>query len=124
MMMKVGMEFWIDYSHHLKGHDLCGRIHGHTAHIIVEIGTKNNIPTVKNNYNDAMLIDFKDLKIIIKSVIDKLDHNDLNIIFEYPTAEVICNWIWDNLSQKFNDDIFLQSVRFYEGNGKYVEITI
>ena len=134
-MMKIGMEFWIDYAHHLPGHELCGRPHGHTAQIIVEVlASQEFVKMVQENdiknYGEAMAIDFKDLKKSVKNVIDKLDHQNLNDFFKYPSSEVTCNHLWDKLNEIFyleqdqaKSYVTLYSVRFYEGHGKYVEIT-
>lgn len=128
-MMKVGMEFHIDYAHHLAGHDLCGKPHGHTAKIVVEVMANKDIvykfrdSKKVDNYKDAMLIDFRDLKKQVNKVIDKLDHNDLNSMFNYPSSEIVANWIWNQLMPVFDHENYnIHSVRFYEGNGKYVEI--
>lgn len=128
--MKVGMEFFIDYAHHLEGHELCGRPHGHTAKIIVEVVADNSAfnkfrgyEEIKS-YEDSMLIDFRDMKREVNDVLNKLDHKDLNTMFKYPSSEVVIAWLWGQLEYIFDAhrDCFLHSVRFYEGNGKYVEI--
>lgn len=128
-MMKVGMEFYIDYAHYLEGHELCGRPHGHTAKIIVEVMAKEKtVPKFRqfekiDNYKDAMLIDFKDLKKGVNTIINQLDHTDLNTMFKFPSSEVVVNWLWTELVPVFDkNDYCLHKIRFYEGNGKYVEV--
>lgn len=112
MKTKLGVEFEIDFSHVLKGHPKCGQLHGHTSRIQVEIeGDFSQGAT----YQDNMIMDFADMKKQCWGVISKLDHNDLNTIFEYPTSENIASWIFKNLENK----IPISSVKFYEGNGKW-----
>lgn len=136
-MMKIGMEFWIDYAHHLPGHELCGRPHGHTAKVVVEVKASDEfVGYIQDNeiksYKDAMAIDFKDLKAEVKKVIDQYDHVNLNDFFKYPSSEVTCNHVYWELEKVFyswderhggGSLVTLYSVRFYEGHGKYVEIT-
>ena len=53
------MTFYIDYAHNLPGHPLCGRNHGHTAKVLIEIeGDVKGGPS----YKDNMLIDFAEMK--------------------------------------------------------------
>ena len=37
MKTKLGMDFEIDFAHTLRGHPKCGKPHGHTSRIIVEV---------------------------------------------------------------------------------------
>lgn len=62
----------------------CTNNHGHNWIITVVVaGEKLN--------NNGMLIDFKHIK---TNIHDKLDHKDLNQVFNFnPTAENIANWV-------------------------------
>lgn len=115
MKTKLGMEFEIDFSHILKGHPKCSQPHGHTSRILVEI-----VGDVKkgSNYQDNMVLDFDEMKKICWETIQKLDHKDLNTLFEFPTSENISMWIFENLEKK----IPISSIKFYEGNGKWCTI--
>jgi 6-pyruvoyltetrahydropterin/6-carboxytetrahydropterin synthase len=71
-----------------------------------------------NVKKDGMVIDFAKMKEIVEtSVIEKLDHQALNELFENPTAEHILEWISLQLKTK----IPLSSIRLWEGQGKWVE---
>ncbi len=62
-------------AHALPGHDgLCSNIHGHSYELLVTlIGEPINDPSSPKN---GMVIDFKDLKKIIKQlIVDELDHS-------------------------------------------------
>ena len=112
--MRLCREFYFDAAHfipHYKGK--CEKLHGHTykLEVVVERGIQK----------DGMIIDFTKLKEIVDhEVIDKLDHQALNELFENPTAEHILNWIAEQLKEK----IPLSSLRLWEGHGKWVEIVL
>lgn len=115
MKTKLGVEFEIDFAHTLKGHPKCGQPHGHTSRIIVEVEGE-----VKqgDTYKDNMIVDFDDMQKICWETIKKLDHNNLDSMFDFPTSENIAKWIFDNLKDK----VPVSAVRFYEGNSKYCEV--
>ena len=115
MKTRLGMKFYNDYTHKLPGHKLCGREHGHTAKILIEIeGEVKGGPT----YQENMLIDFAEMKRICKVALDNLDHRNLNELFVMPTSEIIADWIYMQLKEK----IPVTKVIFYEGEGKWCEI--
>ncbi len=74
-----------------KGHK-CKNIHGHTYRLRVWLKGK---PDPKYGW----IIDFAELKKIIKPVVTQLDHKLMNDIpgLENPTCELIAVWIWDQL---------------------------
>lgn len=66
----------------------CSNLHGHNWWITVFCKSK------ELNEN-GMVIDFKHIKNMVS---DKLDHHNLNEIFDFnPTAENIAKWICDNV---------------------------
>ena len=72
--IRVTKKFTFDMAHALYGHDgACANIHGHTYHLSVTIFGS---PLMEiNNPKDGMVIDFSDLKTIVKKeVIDRFDH--------------------------------------------------
>lgn len=116
MKTKLGVEFEIDFAYTLKGHPKCGRPHGHTSRIIVEVEGE---VSKGENYQDNMIIDFDEMKKICWQTIQQLDHKDLDEMFDFPTSENISAWIFDNLENK----IPIYSVKFFEGNRKYCQVT-
>ena len=109
------MTFYIDYAHKLPGHAICGREHGHTAKILIEIeGEVKGGPS----YTDNMLMDFSEMKRICRIVLDELDHRNLNELFIMPTSEVIADWIYHQLIER----IPIVEVTFFEGNDKWCKI--
>ncbi|MFQ6009576.1 MAG: 6-pyruvoyl tetrahydropterin synthase family protein [Candidatus Aenigmatarchaeota archaeon] len=110
--MKLGMEFEISYSHSLEGHSRCGKKHEHTSKVVVEAeGEVKGGPELKDN----MLMDFFEMGKICKDVLAGLDGKDLNEIFDFPTAENIAKWIFDNLKDK----IPVAKVVFFEEDDKW-----
>jgi 6-pyruvoyltetrahydropterin/6-carboxytetrahydropterin synthase len=110
--MKLKVQHYFDAAHQLKDSDLlitkaCARLHGHTYAVIVE---------AESDLNEAgMVVDFK----AIKQIIDRLDHQYINDIFnelgieKQPTAEniavVIADWLADEL------DIMINKISVCEG---------
>lgn len=85
-------------SHHLQLNyeSKCSNLHGHNW--IITVYCKSE--TLDNN---GMVIDFTHIK---KAVSDKLDHQNLNEIFDFnPTAENIAKWICDNVPKCYKVDV-------------------
>lgn len=116
MKTKLGVEFEIDFAHTLKGHPKCSQPHGHTSRIIVEI--EGDVKK-GDTYQDNMIIDFDEMRKLCWETIQQLDHKDLDTMFDFPTSENISAWIFENLKEK----IPISSVKFFEGNNKFCEIT-
>ncbi|MBU4376929.1 MAG: 6-carboxytetrahydropterin synthase QueD [Candidatus Omnitrophica bacterium] len=80
---------------HYKGK--CENIHGHNWKVGVSISSKtpNHI---------GIVADFRDVKKILKGVLEKLDHKDLNAIAYFkkvnPTSENLAKYIYDELKKK------------------------
>lgn len=73
--IRITKAYKFDMAHALPGHDgLCKNIHGHSYELLVTlIGEPNSDPGSPKN---GMVIDFKDLKTIIKGlIVDELDHS-------------------------------------------------
>lgn len=101
--------FTFDSAHYLENYKgKCKDMHGHTYTLHV---------SVKGEINNGMVIDFKDLKKIVKeNVIEILDHKLLNDLIKQLTAENITIWIWNQLKDKLN----LEEIKLYETNDSYV----
>lgn len=78
-------------SHHLKldYESKCENLHGHNWIVTVYLGTDR----LDSN---GMVLDFTHIK---KRIHDKLDHKNLNEVFDFnPTAENIAEWICNELN--------------------------
>ncbi|HAN09625.1 MAG TPA: 6-carboxytetrahydropterin synthase QueD [Clostridiales bacterium] len=72
-MVEITKEFTFDAAHMLEGHDgLCKNVHGHTYKLQVTL----NGDLKKEVSSEGMIIDFKDLKNMVKEyVIELFDHS-------------------------------------------------
>lgn len=93
--MLLFKEFTFDSAHFLPnvpvGHK-CREMHGHTYRLRIWIEDQLH-PQL------GWVMDFADLKAVVKPVVDQLDHKTMNNIpgLENPTCERIAVWIWDQL---------------------------
>jgi 6-pyruvoyltetrahydropterin/6-carboxytetrahydropterin synthase len=100
-------------AHHLRDYPGdCEKPHGHNWKVKVTVRA-----TELDKY--GMGIDFKVLKKIVKEVIDKLDHNDLNTLPYFqdrnPSSEHIATFLFDEVSVLLSDDRYsLYSMRVLE----------
>jgi 6-pyruvoyltetrahydropterin/6-carboxytetrahydropterin synthase len=88
--MKLGVTEYVDCAHFLPGHPKCGPMHGHTYKVEV---------TVQGQPKDGMIIDFGDLKLIVRDALAHYDHHSWKDFLEYPSVENIC----ELLSVKLRD---------------------
>jgi len=72
-----------------------------------------------------MVMDFDDLSRTVKnSVIERLDHRDLNEVTGLQTtAENLAHWIWNELMNQGLLQALLHRIRLWETESGYVEIT-
>ena len=96
--MIIYKKFAFDSAHFLpnvpEGHK-CKNMHGHTYHLTVYL--EGDLDT-----DLQWVMDFKELKDVVKPVIERIDHQLLNDIegLENPTAERIVIWIWEQIQPK------------------------
>ncbi|MCW7075670.1 MAG: 6-carboxytetrahydropterin synthase QueD [Candidatus Syntropharchaeales archaeon] len=114
--MKIGISLPFDAAHSLPDYPgKCRNVHGHTYR--VEIVVEGEI-----NPDTRFVVDFADLKRILKHIIEELDHRYINEVIEYPTAEYIALYIRDALKSGLNEGLELVAVKLFEGEGKWVEV--
>lgn len=96
--MKIYKQFTFDAAHYLpnvpEGHK-CRAIHGHTYQVTIYMGG----PVIAEI---GWVIDFSEVKMICKPIVDRLDHSLLNEIpgLENPTAENVARWLWQQIKSK------------------------
>ena len=114
--MRVCKEFHIDSSHHLPGMGKCSNVHGHTWTITIGVDGIFNPVT-------GMLFDFRKLAEIVKPILEKYDHKDLNIYIEFPSAENLVNLLGKVIIQDLPYTSALESVyvKVQEGSGGWAE---
>lgn len=108
--MKLGYIEYMDCAHFLPNHPKCGVIHGHTYKVEVIITGENKT---------GMILDFGDMKQIIRNVLAEYDHKSLNDFLEYPSVENICELLHQRFRAKWT---FPFTVRVWEGEGKWAEL--
>jgi 6-pyruvoyltetrahydropterin/6-carboxytetrahydropterin synthase len=135
----VTKEVTFDTAHQLLNHlGLCKNIHGHTYKVQVTV-TAPVTQQGSKNPSEGMIVDFKELKQLIKDVIvNNYDHTyvaagdepildkikelglKLHIIGVRPTAENMAVVMFDELQQAIQDNYFsfpnieLEKIRVYE----------
>ncbi len=87
-------------------------IHGHTFRLEV---------TVEGPLRNGYVIDFLQLRAIVEEVIKKLDHRNLNAIFENPTTENVALWIASEVEKKLPEGVKLYRLVLWEGDENGVE---
>jgi len=99
-MFELKAQMYFAAAHHLLNYEgECENQHGHNW--LVEAYVKGNELDKSN-----ILVDYKVLKRELKSVLDLLDHKDLNEL-EYfkeisPSSEIIAKFIYKKLKEKIN----------------------
>jgi 6-pyruvoyltetrahydropterin/6-carboxytetrahydropterin synthase len=115
--MLIGIEAEFDAAHRLPLYrGKCANMHGHTYKVeAVFDGVVNE--------SSGFVIDFYELKQLLGSVLEELDHHDLNTVLPNPTAERIAEHIQKGLICKVHGlQIRLISVKLWEGKHKWVMV--
>lgn len=120
-MVTVTKHFGFEACHHLPNYKgACHNLHGHSYKLDVTV--LGDIETDKSKSNYGMIIDFKELKKIVKEVaVDKYDHSNLNDFFENPTAEKMVLRIADDIQNKLPKGLFVMNVKLWETESSYAE---
>lgn len=136
--IRLTKQFDFEAGHALEGYEgKCRDIHGHSYHLDVTVSGEVN--HLSGKLEDSMVIDFKDLKSIVKiEIIDKFDHQlilhkdsrfikirDINtrmMIVDYvPTCENILLDIVTRLKKSLPKSISLEYVFLRETPRSYAE---
>ncbi|MCD6423121.1 MAG: 6-carboxytetrahydropterin synthase QueD [Elusimicrobia bacterium] len=110
-MYRISVSASFSSAHFLRNYrGKCEKIHGHNWKVILTVESK----ILKNN----MVMDFSELKKILKDVLSKLDHKTLNDIppftKENPTSERIAKFIADKIKMKLPSGVKISSVQVFE----------
>lgn len=128
-MFSITKIFEFEASHNLPQHEgACKNLHGHSYKLEV---TVSGNPHKKSMYNESleivpdpeygMVMDFKNLKNIVESVIGKYDHCHLNEYFQNPTAETMVYHIAHDIMPKLPNEVSLVSCKLWETSTSYAE---
>lgn len=139
--IRITKAYKFDMAHALPGHDgLCKNIHGHSYELLVTlIGEPISDP---NSPKFGMVIDFKDLKGIIKGlIVDELDHSlilrrdtenellemmksnyDRIVLVDFqPTSENMIIDFAHRIRQALPDNVKLHHLKLWETVTSYTE---
>jgi 6-pyruvoyltetrahydropterin/6-carboxytetrahydropterin synthase len=122
MKYSVTKRFTFEAAHHLPYHKgLCQRVHGHGFKLEI---TVSNTHLQDTGSDKGLVIDFRNLSQLVSIwILSCLDHEDLNKLFENPTAEEMSVWIYETIKVRLPRDITLEKVKLWETEDNFVEIT-
>jgi 6-pyruvoyltetrahydropterin/6-carboxytetrahydropterin synthase len=99
--MRLDVEFYFAAAHRLPRYEgPCFRLHGHNYKMFVSVEGEVDPKT-------GMIFDFG----VLKQVVSRVDHRNLNDVLDNPTAENIARWVWETLGPHLPG---LCEVRLYE----------
>ena len=99
-----------DSAHRLEDYDgPCRNLHGHSFLIDVTVES-NEINKL------GMVMDFKDIKRIIKDYTDMLDHHYVNEVLAIgnATAEFLARWFYQVMKTRFDKPVKLVKITVFE----------
>lgn len=112
-MFEVSVEHTFAAGHALRNYKgKCENVHGHNYRVRVTVEGEN--------LNSAgLLVDFSEVKSVIRNFVERLDHQFLNDLKPFdelnPSAENLAKYVHDGLGKQLgNGDIRLQAVTVWE----------
>lgn len=139
-IIRITKEFNFEMAHALFGYDgPCKNIHGHSYQLSVTVKGKPII--TQGNSKQGMIMDFTDLKSIVKPIVESLDHatilnggsehknlalnnslfNKLVLVDYQPTCENMLIDIAIRIKKQLPDDIQLHHLKLRETPTSYAE---
>ncbi len=111
-MYYLTVEDWFSSAHQLRGYKgKCENLHGHNWKVELEV-SGSELGAI------GMLMDFGDLKRILKEILDGLDHKNLNEIEPFdkinPTSELIAKYIAEIAQGMLKDNVGVHQVTVWE----------
>ncbi|MCK5145784.1 6-carboxytetrahydropterin synthase QueD [bacterium] len=113
-MFRVFIDTHFAAAHQLHGYDgECRALHGHTWKVRVEIETEHQDEI-------GISFDFKTLKAHVNSIIEKLDHHNVNEVPPFdkinPTAENLAKYIYNEIARVLPDYAKLSQTVVWESD--------
>ena len=118
-MFTISVEDKFSSAHQLRGYKgKCENLHGHNWKVVLEVKGEKTDDT-------GMLIDFHDLKKILKNTLSQIDHTNINELQYFsatnPTAENLSRFIYINIKDALIaggfSDVKVSSVTTFETDG-------
>lgn len=113
-MYELTIEAEFSAAHRLREYNgACENLHGHNWRVELVVGGQKLGPL-------GMLMDFRDLKQVLKTVLDRYDHKYINEIEEFtqqnPTTENLAREIHRQCSERMPEGISVRSVSVWESS--------
>jgi len=112
MKSRIIERFKFDAAHAVAINGEPEEIHGHTFRLEV---------AVEGELRDGYVMDFLELRKFVAEVIEKLDHRNLNALFDNPTIENVALWIAEEVEKRLPDGVRLKRIVLWEGDENGVE---
>ncbi|MBT9131925.1 MAG: 6-carboxy-5,6,7,8-tetrahydropterin synthase [Syntrophomonadaceae bacterium] len=122
MIYEITVEDFFSAAHKLRDYEgECERLHGHNWKVEVSL-------TSQKLNKQEIVIDFRELKRLIKDILGELDHQYLNDLPYFkkdnPTTENIAGLIYKKLQQRIEEGgIEIKKVRVWESDNASISIT-
>ena len=143
MKYTITKRFEFSSAHQLMYHDgKCAKMHGHNFILEVSVSadrlhdTTPSYPPyhpraqrlVTDHPKKNMVMDFGDLKAIVKPLVESLDHDIINDVLEegQPTAELLAEWFFNQIAEQVIDEEMgreVSMIRVYETSDSWAEVT-
>ncbi len=120
-MYRIAVKTHFDSAHLIRNHKgKCRNLHGHRWEIeVVFSGTEPD--------EMGMIMDFRDIKNILKEITDRYDHHNLNEIPPFdminPTAENIARIIFQDIKKRTPEQMNLEEVKIWESPDAWVSFS-
>lgn len=139
-MISITKVFRFEAAHAIYSYPgACANIHGHSYELHVSIRSESQV----RDYIDhlGIIFDFKELKSLVTSVVDQLDHkillsksycknvspsftkDELTLLEYEPTAENLLIFFRDNIIEKLPEEVSLTYLKLWETRDSYAEWT-
>ena len=120
----VCKSFSFCYAHYLPDYDgKCSQLHGHNSR--VEVTIQEDFELKPRRPYQSMVVDFGELKQVVNTILERLDHKCLNdVIHGPPTAENIAFYIGREISLNPKIGAGLKRVRVYETDDSYAQVDV
>lgn len=111
-MYKVSVYDYFSSAHQLNGYQgKCENIHGHNWKVEVELGGEK--------LDDVgMLVDFTDVKSLLKNLLSELDHKMLNDLEPFknmnPSSELIAKYLYNKIKPGLSSGVNICAVHIWE----------
>lgn len=112
-MFEVSVDYSFAAGHALRGYKgKCENVHGHNYKVRVAVAGEQLNST-------GLLMDFVDMRAVIKAVVDPLDHRFLNDLTPFdrlnPSAENLAKYFYEEIATRIRDrGLRVQAVTIWE----------